>query len=526
MLKHSLPLRRSLLISVSISLLAGCALVGPDYQRPKSEISANWIEAADQRVSTNPTDFRHWWKIFRDPVLDRLMDRAYRENLNLKIAATRILEARANLGIAIAGLYPQTQQASGYYQYNHLSAQSQQASFGVNLNYQEVQVGLSAAWEIDFWGKYRRAIQSADAAWRATVDDYDNALVSLTADVANAYISIRTLEKRIALARENVAVQEESFNIALARFQYGTTTQLDVEQAATLLNNTRASIPLLETQLQQGRNALSLLLGLPPGPIQEILQGTGGIPAPPPQVALGLPVELLRRRPDVRSAEHKAVAQSAQIGVAKADLYPSFSLAGMFGFLSTDVGNSSLTDLFSGKTYQFGPSFQWNLFNYGRIKSNIRVQDARLQQLLIAYQSTVIQAQQEVENALVAFLKAQDRAFFLENSTGAADRALTLALRQYQAGARDFTTVISAQQALLSEQDSRAANLGALASNLVGIYRALGGGWEIREGRDIIPPEVREAMAQRTDWGNLLEPIAVAPPEPPPNPKGYRPPDW
>ena len=288
-------------------------------------------------------------------------------------------------------------------------------------------------------------------AWLATVADYDNALVSLTADVANSYILIRTLEKRIDIAQQNVETQRESLKIAEVRFQYGTTSELDVEQAKTVLNNTLASIPALETQLRQAKHALSLLLGLPPSNLADVLAGLSEIPVSPPQVAVGIPADLLRRRPDIRSAEHQAAAQCAQIGVAKADLYPAFSLSGTFGFLATDVGNFNLSDMFQwgSRTYQVGPSFQWNLFNYGRITNNVRVQDARFEQLLIAYQNAVLKAQQEVEDALVAFLRAQERAEFLAQSTAAAKNALDLAVLQYREGIKDFTTVLTAQQALL-----------------------------------------------------------------------------
>ncbi len=399
------------LLLVLIVLTSGC-MVGPNFKRPKVEVSPNWPDAGDQRVKTGPSEYSNWWQAFNDPVLNRLIERAYRENLSLRIAGVRVLEARAQLGIAIGGLYPQTQQASGFLQYNRISENAPLSGAFSKFTYSQDQVGINASWELDFWGRFRRTIESADAAWLATVADYDNALVSLTSDVANSYILIRTLERRIDIARQNVETQRESLKIAEARFQYGTTSELDVEQAKTVLNNTLATIPTLETQLRQAKDALSVLLGLPPSNLADFLEGPSEIPVSPPQVAVGIPADLLRRRPDIRSAEYQAVAQCAQIGVAKADLYPAFSLAGMFGFGSSDVGHSNLIDIFKWKsrTYQIGPSFQWNLFNYGRITNNVRLQDARLQELLIAYQNAVLTAQQEVEDNLVAFLRAQERA--------------------------------------------------------------------------------------------------------------------
>jgi NodT family efflux transporter outer membrane factor (OMF) lipoprotein len=484
--------------------------VGPDFHRPDVVVSQNWIEAGDERVKTDSADYRNWWQAFNDPVLDRLIDKAYRENLSVRIAGVRVLEARAQLGIAAEGLYPQTRQISGSLQYNRPSAAG---AFALPEYYQS-QMGLDAGWELDFWGKLRRTIESAGANWLASVADYDNALVSLTAAVANSYITIRTLEQRILIARQNVETQKESLKIAEIRFKYGIVTQLDVEQAKTILENTLAAIPSLEAQLRQAKHALSVLLGMAPGELSEHLKGALEIPAAVPQVVIGIPADLLRRRPDIRSAEFQAAAQSAQIGVAKADLYPAFSLTGNFSFVATDIGKSRLSDMFkwSSRSIEAGPSFQWNILNYGRITNNIRVQDARLQELLITYQNTVLKAQQEVEDNLVAFLKAQERAESLAQSTAAARKALDLAVLQYREGLKDFTTVLSAQQSLLNEQDNLAVTLGSISNNLVGVYRALGGGWEIREGWDLVPPDVRKEMAKRTNWGSLLSPASYNPP--------------
>ena len=493
-------------------LLSGCTMVGPNYVRPKAEVSPNWMEAGDKRVQNESGDYRNWWQAFNDPALNRLIDRAYRENLSLRIAGVRVLEARAQLGIAIGEIYPQTQQAFGFLQYNRTSEKAPNFISPL-LNFRQSELGFQAAWELDFWGKFRRAIESANASWFATIADYDSVLVSLTADVANSYILIRTLERRIDIAHQNVETQRESLKIAEARFQYGTASQLDVEQAKTVLYNTEASIPALETQLRQVKDALNVLLGLPPSDLPDFLKGPSEIPVSPPGVIVSIPADLLRRRPDIRSAEYQAAAQCAQIGVAKADLFPAFSLTGTFGFLSSDVGKFSLSDMFQWKsrTGQIGPSFQWNIFNYGQITNNVRVQDARFEQLLIAYQNAVLKAQQEVEDALVAFLRAQERAEFLAQSTAAAKNSFNLAILQYREGIKDFTTVLTAQQALLNEQDNLATTLGNISSNLVGVYRALGGGWEIREGKELVSPDVKEEMARRTNWGRLLAPALYNP---------------
>jgi NodT family efflux transporter outer membrane factor (OMF) lipoprotein len=513
-------------VLIIIFLLCRCA-VGPDFTRPPVNVSQTWLDASDERVKTEAVEYRNWWQSFNDPALNRLIDRAYRENLSLRIAGVRVLEARARLGIAVGGLFPQTQQASGSLQYIRPSEQSSQSvlqkaasgqsssssASGTSIGFWQSQIGLLANWEIDFWGKFRRAIESGNATWLSSIANYDNALVSLTADVANFYIQIRTLEKRIAIARQNVETQKENLKIAEARYQYGTASQLDVDQAKTVLYSTEASIPPLEAQLRQAKNALSVLLGLPPSHLADELAGSSEIPASPTQVIVGIPADLLRRRPDIRNAELQAAAQCAQIGVAKAELYPAFSLTGDFGFLSTDIGKSSLSDMFrwGSRNIQTGPSFQWNILNYGRITNNARVQDARFQELLITYQNTVLTAQQEVENNLTAFLRAQEQAGFLARSTTAARNALDLAVRQYREGIIDFTTVLVAQQSLLSVQDNLATTLGNIASNLVGVYKALGGGWEIREEKDLVPPEIKEEMAKRTNWGKLLAPASYIP---------------
>lgn len=508
-------LRSRILVVTILLVLSGCMKVGPDFIRPDASVSPNWLEAGDKRISNQPADYRMWWRAFNDPVLDRLVDTAYRQNLSLRIAGVRVLQARAQLGVATGGLYPQTQQASGYYNYNRVSQASLFSGSLVNPRYQEAEFGMTAAWELDFWGKFRRGVQSADAGWVATVADYDNALVSLTADVANTYVAIRTLEKRIDVALQNVQTQAENLRIARVRFETGTTTQRDLEQARTALHDTQATVPTLQSQLRQAKDALCILLGTPPDHLKDLLSGPSDIPAPPPQIAIGIPADLLRRRPDIRSAEYQAAAQCARIGVAKADLFPAFTLNGTFGFLSTNIRGVKMADIFrwDSREYTAGPSFSWNLLNYGRITGNVRVEDALFQQSILTYQTAVLQAQQEVEDALSAYLRAEERARFLAESAAAAARSLDLARAQYREGVADFTVVLTAQQALLTEQDNLAGTVGAIAANMVAIYRALGGGWQIREGKDLVPDDIKEVMAKRTDWGRLMDPAVYIPDE-------------
>ncbi len=516
------------ILLVVLLLASGCVKVGPDFVKPEAATMPQWLEAEGyKQVTTKADDYRDWWRSFNDPVLDKLIQTAYRQNLSLRIAGVRVLAARAQLGVAVGSLYPQSQKGVGSLNKERLSETSPLSGPGTPGNFATSQIGLSASWELDFWGKFRRAVESADASLMAAVADYDNALVTLTGDVANAYISIRTLEKRLAIARQNVAVQKKSLQIATARWRGGTTSKRDVEQAQTVLDGTEANIPTLEAQTRQTQNALSVLMGMPPSDLKDFLGSKSEIPAPPPQVAVGIPADLLRRRPDIQSAEWRAAAQCAQIGVAKANLYPAFSLSGTFGLQASDVPPFVLSNMFDwrSRTGGFGPSFQWNLFNYGQITNQVRFQDARFQELIIAYQNTVLQAQQEVENALIGFLKAQQRAQKLVGATGAAQRSVDLAMLQYRQGITDFTTVLTAEQNLLTYQDSLASTLGDISSNLVGMYRAMGGGWQLREGQDVVPDSVKEAMAKRTNWGKLLTPVALPPP--PEQPKSdIRPPQW
>ncbi|MBK8176827.1 MAG: efflux transporter outer membrane subunit [Rhodospirillales bacterium] len=492
---------------------AGCTMVGPDFTAPDVSIADQWMEARDASVDATRAIDAAWWTVFDDEALNRLVTSAYQQNLSLQAAGVRVLQSRAQLAIAVGNIYPQTQQAFGSISYNRESERApfQTQSSASALTYWQDQIGLQAAWEIDFWGRFRRAVQAADAQLLASIADYDDVLVTLTADVATNYVNIRTLEARLGIAHDNVKVQRESLNIAEIRFQGGTTSERDVEQARTVLASTEATIPQLEAALRQSKNALCVLLGVPPQPLDSELSLTSGIPVAPAQVSVGIPADLLRRRPDVRAAELQAASQSAQIGVAKADLYPAFSLTGNFGYLSSDWSHYDLTDIFMSKSRAFsiGPTIQWNFLNYGQITNNVRAQDAAFQAQLAVYQNTVLVAQQEVEDGLVAFLRARQRTDLLQESSAAARRSLDLAVLQYREGITDFTTVLTAEQNLLTQEDSLAVSRGDIPSSLVRTYRALGGGWEIRGDGELISPAVRDAMDRRTDWGTLLTPGEV-----------------
>lgn len=502
------------LLSMALAL-SGCA-VGPDFVKPKAKIQENWSEKADTRVATQTAVESQWWKAFNDPTFDQLVKLAYQQNLPLQITGLRILEARARLGIAIGRQFPQQQEVFGGVTREEISDNAPNSSFR-DQNFLDYQVGFDAVWELDFWGKFRRDVQASYANLIATEADYDDALVSLTAEVARTYTVIRTFEVRIELTRENARVQEEGLEIAMSRFRNGVVTELDVAQARSLLESTRASIPQLQSGLRQAQNALSTLLGQPPGAIQTLLDGHKGIPTAPAEVAISVPAELLRRRPDIRSAELSAAAQCARIGIAKADLYPSFSLFGEIGFQSSSEGgvqsnHADIDNLFDASSfyYAFGPQVKLPFFNYGRIENNIRVQDARFQQLIVNYQNAVLRAAQESEDALIGFLKAQEATAFTQNSAQAARRSVEIALVQYREGAVDYQRVLDTQRALLQEEIRLTETRSSIATNLIALYKALGGGWELRQGQPLIAESTQSEMKKRTNWGHLL---------PPPSPK-------
>jgi len=529
------PVSLHLILTVALSLLCAGCLVGPDFAAPAAPAADKWLEGSNPAVKSDRQEYEQWWTVYNDPVLNRLIETAYNQNLTLVSAGTRVLQARAELGVAIGEFYPQLQQGNGSVTYIRPShADTTQFPLGVRQNFWRDSLGLTVNWELDFWGKFRRAIESADAAYLASIANYDYVLASLLGDVATTYIGIRTLQAQIQIAEENIVKQKKALAIAEAKYHGGTATKLDVYQAENVLGQTESMIPQLTIQLNQGFNALAVLLGMPPQPMDPLLQGASGIPVPPKTVAVGIPADLVRRRPDIRAAELAAMAQSAQIGIAEANLYPAFSLTGVFGTSASTVGRSKLKRVFegSGITFAFGPSFQWNILNYGQITNQVRVEDAALQTLLVEYQNTVLKAQQEVENGLTSFLQGRDQVDYLRQSVAAANAALGIALLQYNLGTRDFTTVLTAEQNLYTAQNNLAMAEGGVSTGLASVYRALGGGWQIRADNEFVPAATAEEMRRRTGWGDLLPPPGTPQPSVPalPTPEDVksdpRPPEW
>jgi NodT family efflux transporter outer membrane factor (OMF) lipoprotein len=515
--------------------VAGCA-VGPDFAPPSAPVASNWLEWRNKSLQTGPEEYKDWWRVFHDPILDQLIEIAYAQNLTLLSAGTRVLQARAELGIAIGEFFPQKQQAAGGVTYNLLSQANPAANPTTGIvNFWADAIGVQAAWELDFWGKFRRGVESADSAYLGSIATYDDVLVTLLGDVARTYVGIRTIERQLAIARENIVKQRGILTIARDKYQGGAATLLDVYQAENVLGATQATVPQLTIQLQQGLNALRVLLGMEPRPLDFLLaRSTGQIPVAPRKAVIGVPADLLRRRPDIRAAELRAAAQSAQVGVAVADLYPAISITGSFGGIANNVGSHNLLQVFHpiGQAFSVGPAFQWNLLNYGQITNNVRLQDATLQQYLVDYQNTVLKAQQEVENGISAFVLSRAQAEYLHRSVVAANGALHIATLEYQQGTRDFTTVLTAEQNLYQAENNLAVATGNISTGLVSVFRALGGGWQIRDGNGFVTAAASEEMRRRTDWGQLLppasEPSPPAPGLPGPEDRGpaVRAPEW
>lgn len=484
-------------------VLGGCA-VGPDFKAPDATVALSWSAAGDPRLAAKAPVDATWWRTFEDPALDRLVEIAYMQNLPLQIAGLRIVEARARYGVATGRQFPQQQELFASARAIGLS-ENGFGGGGPNRHFGEFQLGFDAAWELDIWGKYRRGVEAEADSLLATVADYESAIVSLTAEVARTYVSIRTFEVLLEQYGENARLQEQVRSIAESRFRNGATSELDPTQAQTLLESTRSTIPKLQIGLQQAKNALNTLLGQPAGTFDRLLSGPKKIPKVPAKVAVGVPAEMLRRRPDIRSAELSAAAQCARIGIAKAELYPSFTLTGTIG-LSTVADADRFNNLFSTDSifYRVGPQVNWPFLNYGRLTNAVRVEDARFQQLLVRYRDVVLRAAQEVEDAQAGFLDGQAAMAFEQGAVASAQRSVELSLVQYREGAADFQRVLDAQRALLQQQANLAQTSSSVATSLIALYKALGGGWEPRLGQDVVPEPMQREMKERTRWGDLL----------------------
>lgn len=509
-------MRRRLLCAQGVfvlALLPACTTVGPDFVPPVVATPAAWSPMDGEGFVSREASDPAWWNVFGDPRLERLVTAALAGNPSLQAAAMRIVQAQAQLQVTESSARP-TVQGSGGLGYTMPDVRDQ--LLGTFDGSVSAQLQGQASWEVDLWGRFRRASEADRAALQSTVVAWHASAVSLTGSVASTYLAMRTLEDRLAVARANLELQAESLRIARARFRYGAVSERDVRQAEAQYRQNESLIPGLAAAARQYRNALAVLVGI--APADYAARFGGGPQAPlrvPDALPLGVPADVLRRRPDVVQAMWTAASQSARIGQAQAALYPSFSLRGAIGLQSSDSGSNSLGSLFSwdARALSLGASVLLPIFDRGRLVAQVQVQDALFEQALLAYQSQVLKAQQEVEDALASIGGAAATARSLATARDAAARSAALAMVQYRSGATDYTTVTNANQAKLQAEDSLAQAEGNVLQGYVAAFRALGGGWGGGADLPPIPADVAARMQSRA-----VDPSRLLPPRPPAQP--------
>ncbi len=457
---------------------AGCT-VGPDYHAPTAQTApAQWAEPVGSGTAAGPASLAAWWKNFNDAELDSLITRALHENLDLRIAEARVRQSRAQLGSAKSSLGPSFDTKDSFARERQSANQPIFASLlppSVPLEDNVYQAGFDASWELDVFGGGRRSIEAAHASLDAALFNQADMQVTLVSEIAQNYLAARMMQSRLGIARRNIAAEAKEVTLARERYQHGLTNSLDAEQASTVLAQTEASVPVLETQLQMSIHRLGVLLGQSP----EALLGELGVEAPPlqapPNVPVGLPSDLLLRRPDIREAERKLAAATAQIGVATADLFPKFSLTGDIGFES--VSPSTWFDAPS-RFWSVGPTAQWQLFDSGRVRANIRLQSAKQEEALASYEKTVSTGFEDVENALVSYAKEQVRNQALRRVVTSSGNSLRIAQEQYTRGLSSFINVLDAERSTYQAQDTLAQSDQDVIKDVIALYKALGGGWQ------------------------------------------------
>ena len=447
--------------------------VGPDYEPPVPVVPDAWKTAVSDEITTEDSPLQSWFIGFDDPQLEHYIQRAIAANRNLATAAARVSEARALLGVTSGGLYPDLA-LDGSYSRNEVGANGVQP--GPEDAFSIYHLGVTASWEIDVFGRIRRSVEAAGAGLDASIEDYRDVLVILMADVASTYLTVRTIQARLDYARANVEAQSDSVQLTRDRFDAGLTSARDVAQAESNLANSQAAIPLLETTLEQALNRLSILIGEAPGAVDDDLAAVRPVPEVDETITIGIPAELLRRRPDVRRAERLLASQTALVGAATADLYPTFSLSGVVALESTDSGTLFESDSVG---WSLVPGLRWNLFSAGKIRNRIRVEEARTEQALHQYEQTVLSALGEVEDALVAFEREKVRRDHLRQAVDATVRTVKLVRTQYLSGLTDFQSFLDAQRSLFNQQDQLASAEGQVVQNLIALNLALGGGWDV-----------------------------------------------
>lgn len=485
---------------------AGCTKLGPDFaHQDKQELPSTW----DANLSKSDVDIKEWWKLFEDETLNTLISKTYEQNLDLRSAGLRILQARAALGISEGLVYPQSQTFSG-------SAAGIRQS---GNNYIATGINFDVGWEMDIWGKYARNIESSEATLYASIASYDNILVTIIAEVARNYINYTTAQERIAFAKSNIVIQERVTEMTQVQYNAGNVSELDMQQARTQLYSTQSLIPAFELSMIQSRNALAILLGTLPSEVDAILLKSevkkteelfdySNIPSYIPTATLdanfSIDADVVRRRPDIQIAELQALAQNALIGSSEAELYPHFTLFGSLGFNLNNASNG-WTSAGDAIGISAGPAFSWNIFQYGRIKNQVRLQDAKFQESLTNYNKKVLQAVSEVSNALNGYTLTKKQLEFNKKTIEASIRAFDISMIQYNNGMVDYQRLLSTVEKLIKNEDAYAVNKGSIATQLVLLYKALGGGWELREGKSFINAEDAAVMRKRSDWGDYLD---------------------
>lgn len=470
---HRRPKSLGLLIFVisTIGLLASCA-VGPDYIKTEHPTPDSWHQTMVKGLDEGQADLQTWWTVFDDPLLNDIIQRATKGNLDLKEAFARIQEARARRGFAKGQFYPDIN-GGGVWERRRTSEAFVPINSTDKVNENFAGIGMDGSWEIDAWGRIRRSVESADAGLQASVEDYRDTLVILYAEIASNYMETRTLQERIRFVKSNISTQQGSLVITQARFKAELTSQLDVRQAELNLARTESLLPRLQAQLVAAINRLGVLLGEYPSVLYDELIIPAPLPEPSPQTLVGLPSDIIRQRPDIRRAEREVAEQNAKIGVATADLYPAFGLGGTIGLAATtaifDEGNH---------TWSVGPFFRWNIFDGGRVRARINMEDARTQQAFVRYERAVLEALEDVENSMTGYVRELDRRAALNRSVIAAQQSVGLVMTQYKTGLTDFQNVLDMERSQFEQQDFWALSRGLVLQNLIGIYRSMGGGWQ------------------------------------------------
>jgi NodT family efflux transporter outer membrane factor (OMF) lipoprotein len=473
--RSRIGLSRALTGLVAVAFAAGCA-VGPDYVEPEIQTPDIWQSSLVEGFQIGESAFQTWWTEFSDPTLTSLIERATEGSLDLRLALARIDESAARRGISRGEWFPSVDSAVEYQRTRTSKGTNPTGIPGGSRTDDFYSAGVSASWEIDFFGRIRRSVESASTAFEASIEDYRDVLVVLYAEIGTSYVNVRTLQNRITYTQRNIDSQRETLEVVRARNGAGLVPALDVRQAEENLGSTESTLPRLRQQLVQEINSLSVLLGLPPSALHVELSNSAPIPKlEQKQILTGLPHDLLRQRPDVRAAERQLASQTAQIGVATADLYPRFSLIGTFSVSATDFANWGE---WASRGFSFGPAVSWNIFNGGSIRSNIRVQDALTAQALTTYEQTVLESLEDVESSMIAFIEEQKRRDALGRSAKAAEEAVGFVNTLYRTGLTDFQNVLDTERSLFERQDQYAESRGIVSQNAIAVYRALGGGWQ------------------------------------------------